>query len=312
MKNFVASVLVFGVLAFSISYASAQKKEDQNEMFNKIAKLTQTKKPEDQEKAYKLGKSFLEKFGDQDSENVKKIREFVANYEMQKIAKLFDEGKTAELFEFGKEILADNPENADVTMTLATGGYMALLKKQDKTFMTESLGYARTTLRLLSENKLPKSFAPFENQAEATAMMYNIIGSFLIETDLKESANNYYKAVSIDSKIKTTAYPYYIIAYYYDKTFEKLAKDFEAKHGAKRTEDAAMKADNAKLEKLLGMMMDAYARAAKLGEAEKHPSAPNWKNRFSQIYKYLKQSDAGMSEYLDKVFSSPMPDPNTF
>ena len=299
-------------VAFFTHSAFAQRVETEGELFNKISALTKTKKVDDQEKAYKLSKIFLQKFGKGDSTEVKKIRDFVANYEMTQLGKLTDDGKTAEAFTFGKELLAANPDNADASMLLAYAGYQAFIKKQDKSFSADSILYAKKTLQLIGANKLPKNFAPFTNQAEATAFMHYIAGSFLVDSDLTDAVNNFYKAVQLDSKVKNIAYPYYIIAFSYEKKFEKMSADFEAKHGKKTTEDEAMRTDNAKLEKLLGAMMDGYARAAKLGDAEKNPSAAVWKTRFSQVYTFLKSSDAGMNEYYDKILIAPMPDPSTF
>ncbi|CAN5541217.1 hypothetical protein BH10ACI1_BH10ACI1_07310 [soil metagenome] len=312
MRRFLLmACLVFSVALSSIS-AIAQNVETEGELFNKISALTKTKKAEDQEKAYKLSKIFLQKFGKADSAETKKIREFVANHEASKMGKLVEDGKTSEAFAFGKEILAATPDNSDVTMLLAYAGYQALIKKQDKSFGKDSIEYAKTTLKLFGENKLPQQFAPFANQNDATAFMYYIAGRFMADDNLPEAANYFYKAVQMDSKVKDDATPYYYIALNYHKMYEKLSADFETKHGKKTVEDDAMRADNEKLEKLLNLMMDAYARAAKLGEAQKLPNAANWKTIFSQIYTGLKQSDAGMSEYLDKVLTTPLPDPSTF
>jgi hypothetical protein len=301
---------------FSVAFLShsgfAQKVETEVEVFNKISKLTQTKKADDQEKAYKLSKDFLKRFGNNDSEPVKKVRDFVEKYEIVRLGKFVDDGKFTEAFAFGKELLAEKPENSEVTMLLAFAGYQAVIKKQDKSFGKDSIEYAKTTLRLFGESKLPKDFAPFTDQPDATAMMYYVIGSFLIEENIAESANNFYKSVLYESKVKTTAYPYYILAFYYEKKFENMSADFQTKHGKKVSEDDEMRADNAKMEKLLNAMMDAYARAVKFGEVEKHSSLGVWKARLNQVYTFIMQSDAGLSEFISKSDSKPLPDPNTF
>ena len=302
--------LMFSLLFLGFS-AFAQKVETEGEMFAKISRLTQTKKVDDQEKAYKLGKIFLQKFGTGNSPEVKKIKDFVANYEMVALGKMVEEDKTAEAFTFGKQVLITNPDNSHTTMVLAYAGYQALVKKQDKTFSKDSIFYAQMTLRLFAENKLPQTFLPFENQTVATALMYYIIGNFSIDNDMNEAANNFYKAVQLESKIKAEAKPYYIIALNYHTIYWKLAADFESKYPSGTTETDASRAANEKLEKLLNRMMDAYARAIKLGEAQKLPDAANWKTIFSQIYIGFNQSEAGMNEYLDKILTTPMQDPST-
>ena len=87
--------------------------------------------------------------------------------------------------------------------------------------------------------------------------------------------------------------------------------NMNTKHGKKTSEDDAMRADGDKLEKLAAVMMEYYARAAKLGETEKNPNAAGWKARFSQVYVALKQSETGMNDYYDKILTTPLTDPST-
>ncbi len=312
MKKFLFTfglIVSFSLLSLS---AVAQKVETESDLFQKIAKLTQTKKDDDRDKAYVLAKTYLERFGKDDTDNVKKIKEFVAIYEPDKIGKLSDGGKTSEAFKFGKEVLASNPENSVVTMELALAGLQALEKKKDKSFGKDSIEYAKTTLRLFGENKAPKSFAPFADQNEATAMMYYIIGNFLADDNLPEAAHNFYKSVQYQSKIKDSSVPYYYIALNYHKLYDKLSAEFEQKYANKPSGDKDAQAANEKLGKLLDRMMDAYARAAKIGEAQKIEAAGTWKTIYTQIYKGIKQSETGMNEYYDKILSQQMPDPSTF
>lgn len=291
--------------------AIAQKTSSKDELFNKIAKISQTKKPEDQDKAYQMSKDFLAQYGNETDEKVTKIKDFVEKYRASVINKRLDDGKTAEAFALGKEILAQEPENSYVTMNLAYGGYEALTKKKDKSFADDSVNYARKTLSLFEAGKLPKNFQPFKDQTEATALMYYIIGSFAVDTNLEEAAENFYKSLQYDSKIKNTAYPYYYIAYNYEQKYAKAAKDFEAKHGKKTQEDDEYKKDNAHLEKLLERMLDSYARTVKVAQAENNPTTNAWKQRYMEVYKFIKQNESGADEYLNNISSKPMLDPKS-
>lgn len=288
-----------------------QNNKPKDELFGKIAKLTNTKKPEDAEKAYQLGKDFVAKYGKDNDDKSKKIKDFVDKYRLAAFDKKLDEGKTAEAFALGKEILAQEPENSYVTMNLAYGGYDALLKTKDKTFGDESVKYAKQTLSLFEAGKLPKTFQPFKDQTEVTALMYYVIANFALDTNLKEAAQNFYKSVQYEAQFKKNSYPYYVISLYYEKEYEKAAAAYQTKHGSKTTEDSEMKADQAKLEKLIDRMLDAYARAIKLGETEKSPNTDAWKKRFTDIYKFRHQNETGMSEYLGKISVTPLPDPNS-
>lgn len=304
-----ALCILFLTCALTVS-AFAQKVETESELFSKISKLTQTKKAVDEDKAYLLGKTFIERFGKNNSDEVKKVRDFMQNYQVAFVARKIEEGKTAEAFAFGKQVLAQQPDNAHLSMTLAYAGYQALVNKKDKSFNQDSILFAQKTVQLFAEKKLPNNFAPFTDQDEATAMMYYVIGNFLFDSNLKESAQNYYKAVQFTSKVKNNSLPYSIIAFYYEKEFEKAAKDFETNHGSKSSEDAAMRADNARLEKLMNNMQDAYARAIKLGESENAPKMNEWKKRYTEIYIFIKGNDKGAAEFLANVLMTPMPDPS--
>ncbi|MGI8641434.1 MAG: hypothetical protein ACR2MG_15990 [Pyrinomonadaceae bacterium] len=311
MKKFASIICLFFLTAALTLTAFAQDKQSKDELFGKIAKMSQTKKSEDQDKAYQMSKDFLAQYGNDKDEKVTKIKGFVEKYRATAVNKKLDEGKIAEAFALGKEILTQEPENSYIAMNLAYGGYEALTKNKDKTFGADSVKYAKQTLSLLDAGKLPKSFQPFKDQAEATALMYYIIGIFAIDTDQKEAAQNFYKSLQYESKIKNTSYPYYIIAFNYEQDYGKAAKDFQAKHGKKAQEDSEMKADSAKLEKLINRMLDAYARTVKIAQAENNPSTAAWKQRYAEIYKFIKQSDAGMDEYLNNVPNTPMPEPNS-
>ena len=296
-------------LLFLTAFAFAQRVETEADLFKKISFLTQTKKSDDQVKAYELSRTFMAKFGKNTSDEVKKVRDFMAKYEMAALGKKIDEGKTAEAFVFGKEILAHDAENSFVTANLAYAGLQAAQSKKDKAFAKDSVAYAKQTLELYEAKKLPLSFEPFLDEAEARALMHYIAGYFSVDSNLPEAAASFFRSVQYQSKIKNNSYPYYIIAFNYEKEYEKAAREFETKYAAANPSNESRAAE-ARLEKLLTRMQDAYARAVKLGEAENAPGVPTWKTRYTQIYSFIKGSDAGSAEFLNNVLSTPLPDPN--
>lgn len=310
MKKFIAAGSAL-VLVFCLTVSAfAQDGKAESELFGKIVKLTQTKKPEDQEKAYNLSKDFLAKYGTGTDDQVKKIKGFVEKYKVAAFMKKLEEVKTAEAFALGKEILAQQPENTFVIINLAYGGYDALDKKKDKSFAADSINYAKQALMLLEAGKLPDSFAPFKDQAEAAALMYYVIGSFTTDSDAREAAKSFYKSLQYESQIKNTSYPYYAIAYGYEKAYEKLADDYQAKINSKSADSELMAAQK-KLEKAVALMLDAYARAVKVAETDNNSGKEAWKQRYMEIYKYANHSDAGSAEYLNSVMNKPLPDPNS-
>jgi hypothetical protein len=309
MKKFLRFVFIANLLFILTFAAFAQKQMSKDEMFQQIAKLTNTKKAEDQAKAYKLGKEFLAQYGKETDEKVKKIQDFVVKYRLAEFNKALDEVRIADAETIGKEILADEPENTYVTMNLAYGGYEALTKKKDNSFGAMAISYAKKTLSLFEAGKVPKEFTPFKDQADATALMYFVIGNFLIDSDLKEAAKNFYQATKYESQVKKSTYSYYIIAFYYERKYANMAAEYQKQHGAKTAEDDAMKKDQEALNQTVDRMIDAYARAVKLGEATNDPSLNTWKTRLIEVYKFRKGSDDGLGSLLDKVLTTELPEP---
>ena len=91
-----------------------------------------------------------------------------------------------------------------------------------------------------------------------------------------------------------------------------MAADLRVKADAKKTGDPEFKAESAKADKTVELMMDAYARAVKRGSVDKNPNVEIWKQRLTQVYTFVKKSDKGLSEYIDQTDATPMPDPGKY
>jgi hypothetical protein len=115
--------------------------------------------------------------------------------------------------------------------------------------------------------------------------------------------------VQYDSQVKTYSFPYYVIADFYEKQYARESAAVKAKLDAGALSDEQLKSEQARLNGIVGNMLDAYARAIKYGETEKNPNAATWKQRFSDVYKFLKKSDAGLNEYLANQPNTALPDP---
>ena len=304
--------LFFAAVLFTFAFTTfAQKQKSKDDLFKEIQALLATKKPDDAVKAYPLGKEFVERFGKDDKdEKVKGIKVFVTRFRERQCMIYLDGGKYAEGFKLCKEILAEQPENVEVTMNLAYAGYTALSSKGDKTYIDDSLGYARKTIQMMDTGSMPKSFVPFKDKDEAGAFMYFVVGNLSLDRDKKEAAFNLYRATLFESQIKNNSAAYYLIAACYEDIYAKMANDLKARMDAKKISDADFNTESARVAKVIDMMMDAYARAVKHAETDKNPDMAQWKQRLTQVYKFSKGSEAGMAEYIDHVNTIAMPDPS--
>ncbi len=303
--------LLFAVILLTFVFSAfGQKQKSKDDLYKEIGTLTNTKKPDDMAKAYPLAKEFLERFGKDDKdEHVKFIRTFVTRYREHQFDVALDAKKYAEAFALGKEILAVQPDNVDVNMNLAYSGYDAMSTKGDKTYLDESLGYAKKTIQMMEAGTMPARFAPFTDKDEASAFMYFVAGNLLLDKDKKEAAHYLYKAASFESKIKNNSAVYYLIATCYEDQYAKFAAEMQAK-GDKKISDAEFEKESARVSEIIDRMLDAYARAVKRGETDKNPDAVAWKQRLTQIYKFTKKTENGLPEYINQVIATPMPDPS--
>lgn len=306
MKNILAVAVLAIISVVLAAPAMAQKQPSKDDLFQQIAKLSNSKKNEDREKAYQQSKEYLAQYGKDADDKAKKIRGFLEGYRIGEFNKAVDDVRMADALRYGKDILAEEPENSYVTLNLAYCALDAFTKKQDNSFFGDGINYAQQTITLFEDGKLPKDFKPFKDQAEVTALMYYAMGTFSVEGDLKGAAYYFQKAVSYESQVKSKSYPYYIVAFYYERKYETLAADFQKKHGSKSTEDASMKADREKIDAVIDAMLDAYARTVKLGEPENNPNLPTWKARLAQVYQFRKGSDKGLAEFINSVLSKPL------
>ena len=304
--------LLFAAFLFTFAFtAFAQKPKSKDDLFKEIQALLATKKTDDAVKAYPLAREFVERFGKDDKdEKVKGIKIFVTRFRERQCMIDLDGGRYAEGFKLGKEILVEQPENVEVTMNMAYAGYTALSSKGDKTYIDDSLGYAKKTLQMMDGGAMPKSFVPFKDKDEAGAFMYFVIGNLSLDRDKKEAALNLYKATLFESQIKANSAAYYLIATCYEDIYAKMAAELKARIDAKKVSDADFNAESARVGKVIDLMLDAYARAVKHAETDKNPDLALWTQRLTQVYKFAKGNETGLTEYIDKVNALPMPDPS--
>ncbi len=307
--NRLIKITIFALLVtcFAIP-VFAQKKKSKDDYLKEFAKLAQTKKPEDLDRMYELGKGFINDYPNEKNDNVNKIKGFLKQYRENKFYNDLEKGKYAEGFAAGKEILAENPEDVAAIMNLAYAGYDAFTKNKDNSFEEQSIGYAKQTLKLLEANKVPTNFSPFKDKNDVSAWMYYIMASFVKDKDIREGAINFYQATRFDSPIKNNSYPFYVVAVYYEDVYQKLATEYNGK--LKTLTDAQSAVELEKVNKVIDLMLDAYARAIKLAEIENIPEKVAWKSRLTDVYKFRKKTDAGINEYMTLVNASPMPDPS--
>ena len=316
MRSRTRFAFYFLLIAMLAASVAAQKPKSKDEALKEIATLVASKKPEDLAKAYPLGKDFVARFGKDNKDGkdkaVTQVKAFVEGYRESAFYMAIDGSKFADAFALGREILAEHPDDVGISINLAYIGYQSMGANRDKTYTDDAIGFAKKAAQMLEAGTEPKNYSPYKDKDEALAWMYYIPGFIQVDKDMKESAGNIYKATTFNSSIKESSLPYYLISAYYEDVYAKLSTELKAKVGDQKLSDADFKAANERINKAIELMMDAYARAYKKGEAEKNPNAAQWKDRLTQVYKFSKKTDSGLPEFITYVLTTPLPDPTKF
>ncbi|HQX56004.1 MAG TPA: hypothetical protein PLP07_08760 [Pyrinomonadaceae bacterium] len=295
-----------------VSFVSAQSSPSMDELFKQIATLSNTKKPEDMEKAFQLSKDFLKRFGNEKDNRIAKVKTFYVKYRDPAFYAAIDGKKYPEAFALGKEILAEQPNNVDVLMNLAFAGYNATVGTKDRVFADDTISFAKRTSQLFDAGTMPKEFFPFKDKSTAVAFMHYIAGVLSFEQDMNTGIVEIYRATLVDSAIKDSADPYSMIASYYESQYESASKVLNTKVEGKALSDADYKTEKARVDNILESLMDAYARTVTRAETEKNPNLSIWKPRLVQIYKFKNKTEDGLVEFIKYANTKPMAEPKKF
>lgn len=310
MKYLSYIVVSFALIGLLFCSCLAQTPKSKIELMKEIQQLSNTKNPDDSAKAYQLSLEVIARFGNETADtNIAKIRDFVRRYRENQFFKSFEEKKYSDFYRIGKDILVDEPNNLDVLMNLGYGGYDIVVKSNDRSFVDDALKYTRLAIAQFDLGNMPQNLSPFTTKSEANAWLHYVVAYFLSDKDLATSVAHFYKSTLFESSIKSTGQPYYAIAYHYEKQYEKLSGEHNAKVAAKSMNEDTAAQSMKNIEIVIDRMMDAYARAVTFAEKEKNPSAPTWRKRLAELYLFRKKTDEGLDAFIKQAISTPMPDP---
>lgn len=300
---------VLTALVAFVPEAASQTEKSKTDLYKEIVKLTQTKKPDDQDKAYAMGKEFITRFGGEQGDELKKVRDFVTKYRWFLFNDAIEKNKVDDALVLGREVLKDQPENTSAMMGLVFAAYKDPAKLKDAAVAEEMAAMSRKAVELIEAGKATDGkYDPFSDKNSAHAYMLYFEGHFTGPKDKKAAAVSYYKSAQVDSPVKSAPAAYTGLVDYYESAYEKFSAELNAKKNT--MSDAEFTAATAKNNMIVDMMLDAYARAVKYGEAEKAPQTAAWKERLKQVYTYRKKTDAGLDAYISGIDKTPLPDPS--
>jgi len=296
------------------AFQDACTQESKDALYQSFLKNRQA----DQAKAYDDAKKYLACPAPADiTEAQQKIidylKKWVSAYEggKKKIdyrVKLYNEKKYAEAYAMGKEILATEPENLQVLVDLGANAYL-LPPLKNPQLTAEGLGYAQKALGMLDAGKTLENWDPLGSKDVAVAYLNYSIGTLTVEKDPSGALKNLIKAAQFDTLLKKSAYTYaYIAGAYETGPYAKLSQEYKQLYSGK-DETPESKLMLANINQLVDRMIDAYARAVALADADTPAAAKTgWNESLTQWYKYRNADKTdGMDQLIAGVLSKPLP-----
>jgi len=264
--------------------------------------------------AHHAGKDYLARYAKDNDQYSKYIQLWVDRYEKGERQKtlwklVHTDRNFSEAFPVGKVVMAEEPDQLDSLIALGTAGYLAAGARNNN-FDKEAIAYARRAIQLIEGGKAPVSWDPYKGKEDTLAYLYLTLGILQLKTAPNEAIDALLKSVQHESELKKQPSTYlYLAQAYQSGPYAKLSADFQAKFGGK-PETTESKAALEKLDQVIDVMIDAYARAVALAGTDPQyaQNKTAWLNALTPFYKFRHQdTDAGLNEFIAGVISKPLP-----
>lgn len=239
-------------------------------------------------------------------------------------------GNWDEVYSVGKQILALDPDNINILITLGSIGLDETSKTPRVTkYNDDTLKYARAALQKLSEGKTSKNLGVFQfsykSVENARGWLNYTIGyiTYFDKGDKKGALPFVYKATQVESDTKKIAQLYAVLGDYYFDEVKRLGDEIKVKTEAansaatpeaKTALIAETKTLIAQLKGYAERSIDAYSRAKNAvpaNDARQKAYRDGLTGRIDTIYNLRFQKSEGLSEFVTAQTQKPLPDPTT-
>jgi hypothetical protein len=303
----------FALTETSPATGAAETAQGDEEAKTALYKKFTDSRTSDQKLAYETAKEYLAKYPAEDQYTAY-MKKWIAAYEKAirkpTLNQLVTDGKYAEAYALGKQILADDPNDLLVTRQTAVAGFnLAVTGKEANN--VEVANYARKTLQLLEAGKTFEEGKPLDPKIkEENIGLFNYALGFLtLKTNQTESIGYLLRAAQTDSGFKKDPQTYIWLANAYQTgPYKKLSDEFEANFRGK-DETPESKAALENLNQVIDRIIDASARAIALATDPKYAAVKSQlTTQLTSFYKFRhNDSEAGLSEMIAGILSKPVP-----
>jgi hypothetical protein len=319
--NYLAVLLVLATLTISSSAArvDAQTKSSTTqetddpvkvELYTKFVQNYKTNKAV----AHNTAKDYLRLYSKDNDDLSKYVQRWVDVYEkderQQTLLRMVHKDRNfLEAFPVGKVVLADQPDQLDSLIALTAAGYLAA-NARNTDFDKETIAYAKRAIQLVESGRAPEDWAPYKGKEDTLAYLYRTLGWLQVKPAPNEAIDSLLKSVQHESELKKDPVIYYRLAQAYQEgQYAKLSADYSAKFDGK-PESAESKQALEKLNRVIDVMIDAFARAVALAgsDAQYAQVKAAWLNTLTSFYKFRHEnSDAGLTEFIAAAPNKPLP-----
>jgi hypothetical protein len=264
--------------------------------------------------AYQIGKDYLQRYGKDKDRYATYVRDWMAGYEFDERPHelwrvSYTDRNFVEAFKLGKQVLTEQPDLLDSLIALGNAGYIAA-SARNNTYDKEAIGYASRAIQLIEAGKIPENWEPYKGKDEALAYLYSTVGILELKPTPNEAVEPLFKSTQFESELKKLPSTYYYLAQAYQAgPYKKLSDDYQT-HFAGKPETPESKQLLEKLDQVIDLMIDAYARAVALAgnDAQNAQNKATWMSTLTTFYKFRHQnSDAGLTELIAGVVAKPLP-----
>ena len=209
--------------------------------------------------------------------------------------------KYSDQMRLGKELLATDPDNADINTILGIAGLA------DTSLLNDSVQYARKAVQLIESGKPLKSY----QRDPALAYLNWTIGKSQITSSPTDAITSLLKAANANSDVKKSPQLYVDLNAAYNGPFAKLSEEYKTAQGPNGTETEQSELVLENLNQVIDRQIDALARATALATNAADKKAAM--DALASLYKYRNKgaSDANLTEVVTAVLSKPIPEPPT-
>jgi hypothetical protein len=265
--------------------------------------------------AYQAAKEYLEKYPRDNDQYTKYLRQWIVVYERDErkrtLPQLIYNAKNFEgAYSVGKQILADEPDYLPALIHLGYAGYLAVTTAKNEGFNADAKVYANKAIQSIEAGKSPPNWLPFKGKDDTLAQLYYAVGFLSLKNSPDRAIEPLIRAAQFETDLKKSPSIYYFLAAAYESgPYKAMAAAYQTNFAGKE-ETAQSKLALEKLNVIIDLMIDAYARAvaAAGNEPANAQSKTQGSKKLAEFYKFRHQgSDVGLSDLITGALAKPLP-----